>query len=81
MNTENIKTREDFIKFAKELSQNYKDHKQEWENNKLDLFLDAMATYSNDVQGYYKNWHPEVSADIPSWRVFADILKGSTLYE
>ena len=71
MNTDTIKTREDFINFAKELSQNDKNHKHEWENNNLDLFLDVMATFSEGVDGYYKNIHPDILADIPSWKVCA----------
>jgi hypothetical protein len=40
-----------------------------------------MMAYSQDIQGYYKNSNQNVDADIPSWKVFADILLGAKIYE
>jgi len=40
-----------------------------------------MQRYSEDINGYYKNVHPDLNADLPTWRVFADILRGTVIYE
>lgn len=34
-------------------------------------FLEALATYTEDIQGYYNN----INANIPAWSTFADIFK------
>lgn len=58
-----------------------KDNENKWENNRLDLFLEAMAQYTSDIDGYYKNMEPAQNADMPSWKVFAEIMRGAVLYE
>jgi len=58
-----------------------KDNEDEWENNRLDLFLEAMSRYTADIDGYYKNMEPDQNADVPSWKVFADIMRGAVVYE
>jgi hypothetical protein len=68
-NTE-VHTREDF-----------KMRSEKWKNNNLELFLKAMIVYSEDIDGYYKNFKHKIDADIPSWRVFADIMRGAIVYE
>ncbi|QYJ69441.1 DUF7660 family protein [Flavobacterium litorale] len=76
-----VKSREDFIIFVKELQEDFKNHPEKWENNRLDLFLEAIAAYAEDIQGYYNNTGQKTNADIPSWQVLADILSGATVYE
>ena len=80
-----VTDRKTFIEFLELLKEDLKANKSHWENKTLDDFLDAMTSYSEDIQGYYDNRKSEIgehiNADIPSWRVFADILKGSRIYE
>jgi hypothetical protein len=71
--------RKSFIEFLGLLRQDFE--KNNWENDNLSDFLEAMERYTNDIQGYYDNTNQNVNADEPSWRTFADILKGSTMYE
>jgi hypothetical protein len=52
-----------------------------WENRNLNDFLNAMANFSEDIQGVYDNAKHKVDADKASWQTFADILKGATMYE
>jgi hypothetical protein len=72
-----VTDRKSFIKFTEYLREN----KAEWKNNTLEDFLEALASYAADVDGYYKNTNQNVNADIPSWRVFSDLLIGATMYE
>ena len=44
-----IETREDFSQFAQLLTQNYKKRRGEWENDKLDRYLEAHRSLANGV--------------------------------
>lgn len=70
-----------FIKFLDLLRQDFLSNPNNWENNNLDTFLEALSAYVNDIQGYYDNMGQQINADTPSWQTFADIFKGATMYE
>jgi len=74
-------TRKKFIKFIKEFRNDLENNKLEWENQTLESFLEAMEGYTEDIQGYYDNMNLKINADEPSWENFANILKGSSVYE
>jgi len=76
-----VSDRHSFIKFLQLLHRDYLNNPAEWENATLENFLEAMASYSEDIQGYYNNTNQNINADTPSWKVFADILKGAKIYE
>ena len=81
METENIKSRNDFIDFVESLHRDFLLNGSTWENGDLGSFLAAMAAYASDLQGFYNNNYGNISADIPTWRAFADILAGAEIYE
>lgn len=74
-----IKTREDFHRFAELLSQNFKKRRNEWENDKLDTFLSAIAALSGDFDGYVKNTGNDPTSN--PWRLLATVLLGAKVYE
>ena len=74
-----VTDRESFIKLVELLKTDLL--KNKWENNNLADYLDAISAYSEDIQGYYDNTGQKVNADNPSWKVFADILIGASMYE
>lgn len=76
-----VTNKQSFIKFLELLHQDFLHNPTEWENSTLDNFLQAMASYTEDVQGFYDNTDQNINADTPSWKVFADILKGAKIYE
>ena len=78
---ERLHSKEDFSNFLDVLYQDYKENKSEWENIELEDFLEALARYLRDVDGYYKNLKIDVNSKQPSWRLFADILCGARVYE
>ena len=45
-----VKDRKSFIEFLGLLRQDFE--KNNWENNNLSDFLEAMERYANDIQGY-----------------------------
>ncbi len=55
-----IQTREDFQQFLALLAEDYRSNGQEWENADLGLFLEALGSYSKDIDGYYKNTNQQV---------------------
>lgn len=77
---EHVRNRADFIRFLEGLESDLGKRVPET-NLTLPAFLGAMTAYANDVQGYYDNRQENVNADEPSWQVFADILRGATMYE
>jgi hypothetical protein len=79
--TQNVTDRKSFVDFARNLLMDYKNDGLNWENNKLENFLEAIGAYANDIDGYYKNMNFESSADVPTWRIFAQILNGAVVYE
>jgi hypothetical protein len=76
-----IQTREDFQQFLALLAEDYRTNGQEWENADIGSFLEALGSYSKDIDGYYKNTNQQVDASAPSWRVFAEMLCGARVYE
>ena len=78
--TSNIKNREDFIIFIEKLLEDFRNEKN-WENNNLESFIEGMLSWVEDADGYYKNINQMEVLSNPSWRLFADILIASTMYE
>jgi hypothetical protein len=80
-----VSDRRSFIEFLHLLVAEYNTNKHQWENQDLGSFLEAMARYSEDIDGYYKNCEKElgerINPDMGTFRVFADILRGAIVYE
>ena len=75
-----IKTKKDFIRFVKLLETDFITNQEEWENTSIDMFLDALAAWTEDTERFGENCNEEISKNIP-WRVFAEILLASKIYE
>ncbi len=76
-----VKDRQTFIKFLDLLHQDLLQQPQNWENKTLPDFLEALARYTEDIQGYYDNTNANVDAEKAAWSTFADIFKGAKVYE
>lgn len=73
-----VKYKQDFITFLQLLRNDLKAH--EWENKTLPDFLEAMADWVGDMEGYYWVKKQPMPEDI-NWKCFADILMAATMYE
>lgn len=51
-----------------------------WENTDLPRFLEAMAGWVEDMEGYFSNRGVE-PPETPSWRLLGEILAAATVYE
>ena len=80
LSTDWVKTRGDFIEFLELLNDEFDMDGQNWENVTLQRFLSAMVAYSDDIQGRYENIYHQ-DADMPTWKIFAEIIIGSSMYE
>ncbi|ELQ5997507.1 hypothetical protein ACP6PU_004047 [Cronobacter dublinensis] len=81
MNTKEIKSREDLIELIEFLSSDAKGNLSEWENKDLPSYFEAMASWIEDMDGYYLNKNLPVPDDNVNWAFIADILRAAKVYE
>ncbi|WP_444921819.1 hypothetical protein ACJJID_05465 [Microbulbifer sp. CnH-101-G] len=79
-NLNQIKTRDDFSKFVLDILNDYKNNSSSWENADLASFLEAIAAWADDMDGFYANQGEEIPENI-HWKVFAEILYAARMYE
>lgn len=77
---ENIKTKDELSEFVSALQKDFKDNKDDWENQDLPSYLEAMSAWIDDMDGYYANQDKDLPIDL-TWKVFADILFAARIYE
>ena len=75
-----VYTREDLALFVQELAQSLRTKQEEWENAALPDYLEAMAAWIEDSEGYYVNAGKPVPQQ-PSWQNLAEILIAAKHYE
>lgn len=76
-----VVTRRDLVEFVQRMaSAAASPEAEEWENCTLPRFLDGLAAWIDDMDGYFQNQGLE-SPDQPSWRLVGDMLSAATLYE
>jgi len=51
------------------------------ENLSTPSFLEALAAWLENADGFYQNVKLETSAEKASWQLFADALQAATIYE
>ena len=76
----NINSKEDFIEFLNILITDLRTSEGKWENDSLESYLEAMAGWTEDMDGFYLNQNQPVPKDI-NWKVFANILMAAAMYE
>ena len=79
-NTKAISNQEDFLAFIKLLIEDFKTNGNNWENKTLDTYLEAIESWTEDMDGYYLNTNQKIPENI-NWQVFANILRAATMYE
>jgi hypothetical protein len=76
----NLKSKEDFIRFMELLILDLKNNPSEWTNQSLQSYLEAIASWTEDMDGYYQNNNLSVPREI-TWNVLANILMAAKMYE
>ncbi|HZT82113.1 MAG TPA: hypothetical protein VFA26_17935 [Gemmataceae bacterium] len=75
-----IQSRHDLAVFVDALREHLRHHPEEWENRDLPSFLEAMAAWVEDMDGYFKT-RGEPVPDQPTWQTLAQILLAAKVYE
>ena len=75
-----IKTKSDFVDFVNSLVKDLRNNSEEWPNNSLSDYLESMASWTEDMEGYYINNNMPVPTNV-DWRIFANILIAAKIYE
>lgn len=78
---ERIKTKEDFLAFLVLFRADLEANRDRWENKTLKDFLSAMERYVYSGTRQFDTIGNPIPAHQPSWQLFAQILKGSAVYE
>jgi len=75
-----VSSRDGLVKFIVALAKDLKDNPDEWENKDLSSYLEAIASWIEDMDGYYENTNHPLPNNT-NWKVFADILMAAKVYE
>jgi hypothetical protein len=75
-----VASKEDFINFIQLLILDLATKPHEWENKDLPNYLDAIASWAEDMEGYYINNALPVPENV-DWKTFANILYAAKVYE
>ncbi|MFH8474758.1 hypothetical protein [Streptomyces sp. NPDC018000] len=77
---DHVDSREDLASFIRSLHRNNVDGGDSWDNADLPRFLEALAAWIGDADGWYRNASHELPAN-GDWRFFARALQAATMYE
>lgn len=75
-----IKHREDLIRLIREICDQVATHADEWPNSDLPAFLEAMAAWIEDMDGYYAGRGEQVPRHL-SWKNVGEIIATALIYE
>lgn len=75
-----IKSKADLVAFVQALCADLQANPEAWENVTLDRYLQALASWIEDSDGYYNNQGRPIPTT-PSWRDVADMLMAAKIYE
>lgn len=75
-----IQTRPDLVAFIERIRDDLREHPEMWENATLDSFLSALASWTEDMDGYYYNQRLEIPKT-PTWKMFGQMLAAARIYE
>ena len=57
---EGIKNRDDLVNFIRALKHDYDTEGDRWENDDLGRFLEALASWTSSMDGYYREQGPGI---------------------
>ena len=75
-----MKTREDFVAFLRSLVRDFRERPEQWENAGLEAYLEAMAAWVQDMDGYYRKGGEKVPQHL-TWKNLGEMLLAARIYE
>jgi hypothetical protein len=67
-------------RYLNELSKSSYDNPELWRNNDLGTYLEAIANWTNDMEGYYKNQSLPVPENL-NWQLMSRMLSAARFYD
>lgn len=80
LRSESGPSRKEFVEFVRGFAEQCRQRPEEWENRDLPSFLEAMAAWVDDMDGYYRN-RGEAVPEQPTWKMLVQILQAARVYE
>jgi hypothetical protein len=77
---EGIVSKADLVKLIEALAGDLRTHPESWENDSLERYLLALASWLEDSDGYYRNRGLEPPGS-PTWKTVAELLMAAKMYE
>jgi hypothetical protein len=77
---EKIQTRDDVVMFMHSLVRDLRTYPERWENTTLEAYLEAIAAWIQDMDGYYRHRGKQVPQH-PAWKHVGEILLAARIYE
>jgi hypothetical protein len=81
MNGDVVQSRQQLIGHLFRLMDDFDGAGNHWQNQDIYTFLQAMAAWLDDCDGFYRNFGKPIDVDQPSWQLFADMLSAAAVYE
>lgn len=75
-----IADKEGFVSFVELLVLDLKNNPEGWTNNTLSDYLESIASWTEDMEGYYQNNNIPIPKNV-DWKIFANILIAAKMYE
>jgi hypothetical protein len=75
-----VSSRAELVDLVRELKKDLQRNPDQWVNADLPSFLEALAAWVEDMDGFYVNQGRPVPA-LPDWGTLADMLMGGRCYE
>ena len=75
-----VVSRDDFVGFVKAMGKDLRDNPAAWQNATLEAFLEALAAWVEEMDGYFINQGKSVPVQ-PDWKIAADMLMAARTYE
>lgn len=77
---DNVDSKEKLLEFLFYLQKDFKENKDDWENIKIEDYLEGMEAWLNDYEGVYQNRGEQIPKNI-SWGFIAQVLLAAAHYE
>jgi len=78
--TTKVHSRAAFILFTQQLAADFNTNPQDWENDSIDRFLEAIGAWVESMDGYYRIHEMSPPPD-PDWSIIARMLLAAKSYE
>jgi hypothetical protein len=81
MSEAQVRSRDQLIGHIFHLMDDFDGAGDHWQNQDIYTFLQAMAAWLNDCEGYYRNVGQAVDVERASWQLLADAFSAGAVYQ